>query len=228
MKVKQFLDDLVGTTTDVSVLLREACIVALFCILFFAPETFKNLLGRIGISKVSTAFGDIDVASAGGSVANINRGLSDSIAKLQEIQSTSSDGEAKDSVAKVTDYLKGLQQEAETTDESIKTTLVNQQAAAPAPTAKVSGYLFLGKADKDQLHWVGDGAKNVVPATLSPKLTVGEKFNVAIPAYLRDAPSGGKVIGVVRSNAQVQVLTAPTCTPAMAGGFFCWAKVQPL
>jgi hypothetical protein len=53
MKVKQFLDDLVGTTTDVSVLLREACIVALFCILFFAPETFKSLLSRIGIHRLS-------------------------------------------------------------------------------------------------------------------------------------------------------------------------------
>jgi hypothetical protein len=88
--------------------------------------------------------------------------------------------------------------------------------------------MFLGKVDKDQLHWVGDGAKNVVPTNLSPKLTVNEKFNVAIPAYLRDAPSGGKVIGVVRANGQVQVLAAPTCTHAIAGGFFCWAKVQPL
>ena len=64
MRIKEVLDDLVGTTTDVSVLLREACIVALFCMLFFAPDSFKSLLTRIGISKVSTVFGDIDVASA--------------------------------------------------------------------------------------------------------------------------------------------------------------------
>ncbi len=94
MNDKSLLHDLVGITTDVSVLLREICIVALFCLLFFAPVTFKSLLTRVGISKVPTLFGDIDVNGAAGTVATLNRGLSDTIERLQEIQSTFSDPQA--------------------------------------------------------------------------------------------------------------------------------------
>lgn len=227
MRIKELLDDLVGTTTDVSVLLREACIVALFCMLFFAPDTFKSLLTRIGISKVSTVFGDIDVASAGGTVANLNRGLKDSIDRLQQIQSTSNDPQATADVGKVTDYLKNLQQEAETTDQTIKTTIVNQAAAAPAAAMPKTGWLFAGNVDKDKQHWVGT-TTNVVPANLSPNLTVNEKFNAATTAYLRDNFTGGKVIGVVKANEQVQVMAQPQCVAAIAGGYFCWVQVQLL
>ncbi len=231
MKPKELLHDFVDITTDFSVLLREVCIVALFCLLFFAPDTFKSLLTRIGISKVSTVFGDIDVSSTGAAVANLNHGLSESIDRLQQIQSTSSDPQAKNDVSKVTDYLKGLQQQAQTADDSIKTTLVNQQAAAEqaAPhAAKASGWIFIGSVDKDQTHWTGETSKNVVPANLSPKLTVGQKFTLAATAYLRDAATGGKVTGVVRANQQVQVMTAPTCSASIAGGEVCWVKIQPL
>jgi hypothetical protein len=225
MGVKTRLDDMVGTTTDVSVLLREVCIVALFCLLFFAPDSFKSLLTRIGISKVSTVFGDIDVASAGGTVANLDRGLSDTIDRLTQIETTSTDPQAKADIGKVTDYLKSLQQEAQTTDESIKTTLATQAATDPAsaPAAK-TGWLFAGGVDKDMLHW--KNTKSVVPANLSPKLTVNEKFNVASPAYLRDNYSKGKVIGVLRTNTEVQVTAPPKCLDAMAGGYFCWVQVQ--
>lgn len=229
MKTKEILNDMVSITTDFSVLLRELCIVALFCLLFFAPDTFKSLLTRIGISKVSTVFGDIDVSNAGGAVSSLNHGLSESIDRLQQIQST--DPQAKSDVAKVTDYLKDLQQQAQTADDTIKTTIVNQQAAAEQASphlAKPPGWIFMGNVDKDQTHWTGDTSKNVVPANLPPKLTVGQKFNVATTAYLRDATVKGKVLGVVRANEQVQVTAAPTCTPSIAGGNTCWVKVQPL
>jgi hypothetical protein len=229
MKPKEALDDFVGITTDVSVLLREICIVALFCMLFFAPDTFKSLLTRIGISKVSTVFGDIDVSTAGGTVSTLNHGLAESIDRLQQIQSTSSDPLAKNDVAKVADYLKDLQQQAQTADETIKTSIGNQQAAAEQASphlAKPPGWIYLGNVDKDQTS--GDTSKNVVPASLSPKLTVGQKFNVAVTAYLRDSNVKGKVIGVVRANDQVQVAATPVCTASIAGGNVCWVKVQPL
>ncbi len=228
MKAKEVLDNLVGTTTDLSVLLREVCIVALFCLLFFAPDTFKTLLTRIGISKVSTVFGDIDVTAAGGTVASLNRGLKDSIDRLQQIQSTSSDPQAKNDVGKVADYLKGLQQEADTTDQTIKTSLANQEAASEQTSrlsGKKSGWLFAGNCDKDKLHWSSD---SVVPANLSPSLTVGEQFGVISTAYLRDNYSRGNVIGVVRKGAQVKVLAAPVCSTAISGGQYCWVQVQPL
>jgi hypothetical protein len=231
MKPKEVLDDCVGVTTDVSVLLRELCIVALFCLLFFAPDTFKSLLTRIGISQVSTAFGTIDVSSTGATVSNLNHGLTQSIDRLQQIQASATDPQAKSDVGQVTDYLKSLQQQAQTVDDTIKTTVVNQQAAAEkaAPhLAKPAGWLYMGDVSKDLTHWSGDTSKNVVPANLSPQLTVGEKFNAASTAYLRDAATGGKVIGVVRANDQVQVSAVPTCSASIAGGDVCWVKVQPL
>lgn len=231
MSTKDRLHDLVEISTDISVLFRELCIIALFVVLFFAPNTFRSLLTGLGISKVSTMFGDIDVSEASGTVANLNRGLSDSVARLQQIQSTSTDPQAKNDVAQVTQYLQGLQQEAQTADDSLKTKLVNQQAAAEQASpqvAKLSGWIFMGNVDKDQTHWTGDTSHNIVPASVSPKLTVNQTFSVANPAYLRDAPSKGKVVGVVKSNGAVQVQAAPICTPAISGGFFCSVKVQPL
>lgn len=226
MKLKEFLDDLVGASTDISVLLRELCIVALFCLLFFAPDTFKTLLTRIGISKVSTVFGDIDVASAaGGTVASLDRGLKDSIDRLGQIQSTSSDTQSKADVGKVADYLKSLQQEAETTDQTIKSSIVNQQAAAgtSAPAAK-TGWLFAGSTDRAMQHWAG--TSNVVPANVSPNFTVNEKFTTIGPGYLRDNFSKGKVIGVVRANTQLQVIAPPQWPESISGGHSCWLQVQ--
>jgi hypothetical protein len=224
------LHDFVGFTTDFSVLLREVCVVALFCLLFFWPDTFKSLLTRIGISKVTTVFGDIDVSDAGGTVANLNRGLGDTITRLQQIQS-SSDPKSKTDIQGVTDVLKDLQQQAQTTDDTIKTKMVSQQATADqTSTQKTPGWIFIGAVDKDKQHWMGTSP---VPSTLSPVLTVGEKFNLTATAYLRaTAPSGahatGKVIGVVRANQQVDVIAPPVCSSAISGGYFCWVEVQPL
>jgi len=228
LKTKELLDDLVGTTTDLSVLLREVCIVVLFCLLFFAPDTFKTLLTRIGISKVSTVFGDIDVTQAGGTVATLNRGLKDSIDRLQQIQSTSSDPQAKTDVGKVTDYLKGLQQEADVADQTIKTTLVAQQAVteqASPQSVKKSGWVFAGNYDKDKVHWASD---SLIPTNLPTALTVNQQFGVTNTAYLRDNYQKGNVIGVVRKGAQVKVTAAPVCSTAITGGAFCWVQIQPL
>ena len=124
------LHQLVEITTDISVLLRELCIVALFCLLFFSPGTFKSLLTGIGISKVSTVFGDIDVTEAGGTVATLNHGLADTVARLQQIQSTSTDPQAKEDLAQLTQSVQGLQQQAQTADDSLKTKIATQQTAA--------------------------------------------------------------------------------------------------
>jgi hypothetical protein len=132
-------------------------------------------------------------------------------------------------------YLNDLQQQAATTDATIKTALVAQQAtlAQTSPQiAKIPGWLLAGHVQKDKAHWFGDSIQNV-PNSLSPMLTIGEKVNVASIAYLRaDAPPGqhfaGKVIGVVPANAQVQVITNADYSNAIAGGYFLWVKVQPL
>jgi len=171
-------------------------------------------------------FGDIDVAStAGGTVATLNHGLKESIDRLGQIQSTASDPQAKADVGKVTDYLKNLQQEAETTDQTLKTTLVAQASsgATSTPTAK-TGWLYAGNTDKDKLHWMGTA--NVVPANVSPNLTVNEKFTTIASAYLRDNFSKGKVIGVVKANTQVQVIAPPQCPESISGGHSCWVQVQ--
>jgi hypothetical protein len=228
---KDRLHDLVEISTDVSVLLRELCIVALFVMLFFAPNTFKSLLTGLGISNISTPLGQISVAEASGTVADLNRGLTDSVALLQQIQSASTDPQAQSDVAKVTQSLQGLQQEAQTADDTLKTTLVNQQAAAEKASpaaAKLSGWIFMGNVDKDQEHWTGDTSRNIVPSSIPPKLTVNQTFSVANPAYLRDSPSKGKVIGVVKAGGAVQVQAAPVCSAAISGGYFCSVKVQPL
>lgn len=235
MSDKGAIHNFVGFTTDVSVLLRELCIVALFCLLFFAPNTFKALLTRIGISKISTPVGDIDVAGAGDTVSALNIGLSDSVERLQQIQGKLNDANGKSDIQSVADYLRSLQQEAVATDAAIKTNIASQQAtlAQSSPqSTKVPGWLFAGHVDEKEQHWSGEGAKNI-PNTLSPVFTVGEKFGVTSPAYLRsDAPSGShfgsKVIGVVPTNGQVEVVADPQYSHAIAGGNFVWLKVQPL
>ena len=191
MAEKRTFHDFVGLTTDVSVLLREICIVALFFLLFFWPAAFKSLLTRVGISQVTTPFGDIDVSDAGGTVATLNSGLQDSIERLQQIQSTVKDPRTNSDLQSITDKLKNLQQDAETTDETIKSNLVTRQATlekTSSQSVKNPGWLLAGHVDKDGLNWVGDSARKI-PATLSPKFTQGEQFSVTSPAYLRaDVP----------------------------------------
>jgi hypothetical protein len=131
----------------------------------------------------------------------------------------------------VTDVLKDLQQQAQTADETIKSTLVTQQAASgqTAPS-KVPGWIFLGSVHKDKQHRVGT---STVPSNLSPNLMLGEKFNLTTVTYLRATQpaanhAAGKVIGVVRANQQVDLMAAPMCQPTISGRYFCWVEVQPM
>jgi hypothetical protein len=228
----------VALSTDVFVLLREMFVVGLFGLLLFAPGIFKTLLTRVGISRLTTPIGDINVTEvkdAGNTVAGLNRGLTDSVARLQQIQGGLSDPKGRQDLQDVSNYLQNLQQQAQATDESIKTSLITQQASAEQTSpqsAQISGWLFLGHVDKDKLHWTGEGPKNVAP-TLSPVLTVGQRFAVSAPAYLHEnAPPGGhfggKVIGVVPAGTQVEVTAPPEYSSAIAGGFFLWANVRRL
>jgi len=229
------LHEAVGYTKDVAVLLREFCIVALCVLLFFFPATFKTLLGNAGIKTVPTPFGDIDVASTGDTVATINRGLSDNVACLQDLENKAKTPPANCDIPHVMSYLQELQQEAQSTDETLKASLAKQQTAAAESsptTAKPSGWLFAGQVDESKMHWSGEGPKNV-PASVSPVWTVNEKLTVTSSAYLHaDAPSGshfaGNVIYIVPSNSQVEVIADPQYSHAIAGGYFCWLKVQPL
>ena len=218
------LDNVVGITTDIFVLLREMCIVILFVLLLVFPLTFQSLLTRIGIKSVPTPFGDIDVADAGGTVSTLDRGLSDSVERLQQIQAKVSDASSKNDIQNVVTYLQGLEDQAQTTDDTIKTTLVAQQAAvakASPQAAKVSGWLLLGHVGPDKQQWTGTKGPKNVAATLSPVITVGEEFEVTSPAYLRDsAPAEehkkNKVVGVVTSG-QVKVTTLRrTAPPSLA------------
>jgi hypothetical protein len=223
----------VDLSTDVFVLLREVLIVGLFSLLLFAPGVFTSLLTRVGISKVPTIFGDIDVKDAGNTVSTLNRGLADSVVALQQIQNAPGEGNSKQELQKVTEYLQDLQQQAQVTDDNIKTSLSAQQSTLQqiSPQSKqLSGWLFLGHVNKDKTHWSSEGPKNVAP-TLSPVLVVGQRFTVAGPAYLHDdAPSGshfgGKVISVVPVGAQVEVMVPPEYSSAISGGFFLWVKVK--
>ena len=207
---------------------------ALLSVVFLAGA-FKSLLTRVGISHVTIPFGDIDVSDAGGTVATLNSGLQDSIERLQQIQSTVKDPRTNSDLQSITDKLKNLQQDAETTDETIKSNLVTRQATlekTSSQSVKNPGWLLAGHVDKDGLNWVGDSARKI-PATLSPKFTQGEQFSVTSPAYLRaNIPFRihfkGKVVYVVPANGRVKVIAGPDYSPAIAGGSFCWVKVQPL
>jgi hypothetical protein len=157
------------------------------------------------------------------------------VGRLQQIQDSVSDQRRKSDIQGVTQYLQSLQQQAQTTDETIKANVASRQATlerSSPQSAKTPGWLFAGQVDDDHLKWSGEGAKNV-PATASPVLKTGDKFTVTATAYLReDAPSGshfgGKVIGVVPASGQVEVIADPQYSHAIAGGYFLWVKVQPL
>jgi hypothetical protein len=235
MNDKNALHVFVGMTTDVAVLLRELCIVALFCLLVFWPDAVKSRLTRLGVSKVTTPVGEIDITGAGGTVANLNRGILDAISRLQQIQAAPNATHTGTELQPIIDYLKSFQQEAATTDETIKANLVTQQATSEQTSpqsTKTSGWLFVGHVSQDKLHWVGDIVQSVSNA-LSPTLASHETFNVTTTVYLRaDAAPGhhftGKVIGIVPANGQVQVISDPDYSSAIAGGWFLWVKVQPL
>ncbi len=223
----------VELSKDLFVLLREVSIVALFFLLLFMPATFKVLLGRVGISKVPTPFGDIDVKDTGETVSNLNRGITDSVARLQQIQGKTTDPAKKQELETLTSYLQDLQQQAHASDEQIKTKLASQQARlqqSSPQSVQSSGWLFLGHVDDSKLKWSGEGAKNIDP-TVSPALKAGDHFVLRAPAYLySDAPSGhhleGKIIGVFPAGTQVTVTAGPEYSHALAGGFFLWVKVS--
>jgi len=205
----------VEATKDLFVLLREGCIVTLFVLVLFMPKTFQKVLGRVGISKVTTPFGDIDVRNTGEKVASVSRGITDGVAVLQQLQT------------QITDPVK--KQDA---DADIKV-LVGQQAAAQvsAPqAAPAAGWVFLGHVDDSKQKWSGEGARNINPE-VSPALKAGDRFSITTAAYFySDAPSGhhleGTVAGVLPAGTQVQVIEDPQYSHALAGGDFLWVKVS--
>jgi Sec-independent protein translocase protein TatA len=226
MKIRELLDDLVSTSSDLAVLLRDLCIVVLVGMLLFAPGRFKSLLTELGVKQVSAMGFDIDVAStATETVSSLDRGLNTSVDAAQKIQATVTDPQAKKDVGDLVEYLKTMQQDAQTTDTKIKTSLVAQAASGDTsvPAAK-TGWLFAGMTDKDMQRWTG--TTSVVPPNVSPKFTVNEKFITATSAYVRDNFSKGKVIGVVKANTQVQVIAPPQCPVSLGGGHSCWIQVQ--
>lgn len=225
MKIKELLDDLVSTTSDVAVLLRDLSIVALLGLLLFAPGRFKSLLTELGVKQVSAMGFDIDVANtATDTVSNLDHGLNTSVDAAQKIQATVTDPQAKKDVGELVDYLKNMQQDAQTTDAKIKTSLVAQASSGDTsvPAAK-TGWIFAGSTDKDNLRWT---SATVVPATVSPNMTVNQQFVTTAPAYLRDNFKKGKIIGVVKASTQLQVIAPPQCLLSIGGGHSCWIQVQ--
>ena len=222
----------VEATKDLFVLLREGCIVTLFVLVLFMPKTFQKVLGRVGISKVTTPFGDIDVRNTGEKVASVSRGITDGVAVLQQLQTQITDPVKKQKLQDLTTSLTGLQQQAHDADADIKV-LVGQQAAAQvsAPqAAPAAGWVFLGHVDDSKQKWSGEGAKNI-SSEESPALKTGDRFTIATAAYLySDAPSGhhleGTVAGVLPAGTQVQVIEDPQYSHALAGGDFLWVKVS--
>jgi len=225
MKFKELLEYLVSTSSDLAVLLRDLCIVLLVGMLLFAPGRFKSTLTDLGVKQVSAMGFDIDVAStATDTVNNLNHGLNTSVDAAQKIEATVSDPQAKKDVGDLVAYLKNMQQDAQTTDAKIKTSLVAQAASGDTsvPAAK-TGWVFAGSTDKDNLHWT---STTVVPAGVSPNLAVDQKFVTTAASYLRDNFEKGKIIGVVRASTQVQVIAPPRFPGSLGGGHSCWLQVQ--
>lgn len=225
MKMKELLDDLVSISSDLAVLLRDLCIVALIGMLIFAPARFKSMLTDIGIKQVSAMGFDIDVAStATDTVSNLDHGLNTSVDAAQKIQASVTDPQAKKDVGDLVDYLKSMQQDAQTTDTKIKTSLVAQASSGDTsvPSAK-TGWVYAGSTDKENLHWT---SATVVPSGVSPNVTVNQQFVTTTAAYLRDNFKKGKIIGVVKASTQVQVLAPPQCLVSLGGGHTCWIQVQ--
>lgn len=225
MKIKELLDDLVTIASDLAVLLRDVCIVALVGMLFFAPARFKSMLTDIGITQVSAMGFDINVAgTATDTVNDLDHGLNTSVDAAQKIQATVTDPQAKKDVGDLVEYLKSMQQDAQITDTKIKTSLVAKAASGdPSVPAAKTGWVFAGSTDKDKLHWT---STTVVPAGVTPALTVNQKFVTTAAAYLRDNFDKGKIIGVVRASTQVQVIAPPQCPVSIGGGHTCWLQVQ--
>lgn len=225
MKIKELLDDSVSIASDLAVLLRDVCIVALICMLFFAPGRFKSLLTELGISQVSAMGFDINVANTATDAVNtLDHGLNTSVDAAQKIQATVTDPDAKKAVGDLVDYLKNMQQDAQTTDTTIKTSLVARAASGDSsvPAAK-TGWLYAGITDKDMQHWT---STTVVPAGVTPNITVNQKFVTAAATYLRDNFHKGKIIGVVKESTQVQVIAPPQCPVSLGGAHSCWLQVQ--
>ena len=203
------------------ILIAAAVEAVILCVIGVSQTTFTPL---IAFCIAAMGF-DIDVANtATDTVSNLDHGLNASVDAAQKIQSTVADPQAKKDVGDLIEYLQSMQQDAQTTDTKIKTSLVAQAASGDAsiPAAK-TGWIFAGSTDKDNLHWT---RTVVVPAGVSPNLTVNQQFVTTTAAYLRDNFKKGKIIGVVKASTQVQVIAPPQCLLSLGRGHSCWLQVQ--
>lgn len=227
------MHNLVSLTTDISVLLREVAVVVLFVMLFFYPSAFKNLLVGIGINKVETPVGEIDLTQIGGNVSALNQGLSDGLDALKQVQSKLRDPAASGEIQTVIDSLQQLQQPAQDADTDIKSKVAAQQSArgGSATSTKLVGWLLCGRLDSSQQQWTGKAPGPIEKVPLP--LKVGDILTVTKEAYLRaDAPPGkrfesGKIVGVVQPPGQVRVEEVPEQFPkTVAGTYLAWVRVQ--
>jgi hypothetical protein len=213
----------------------------IFLFLFYT-SLFKNFATNLGITKVDVAGVEVTLAQSGDQtkkaaeqVAQVKQQLDSVGEQLQQLKKDPKASNIGDKVSSLTATVQTLQDQTETADQTLRSSLLNQQqilkeVAPQTPSPDTTGWLFLGQVNEEKQEWFGEGAKNA-PSTLDPVIKQGTRFTLPRTAYLYgDAATGhhfeGSILSALPAGPQVEVLAGPDYSHAIRGGYFIWEKVK--
>jgi len=226
---------------DILALGKDFAIVLFVVLFLFWGSFLRDKLGALGISKL----GPIELGEVQKSNAQSKAAASQVDAlqqKLADIESRLTDVDphnpsAPTQIAALKGEIGALKSQATSAEESLKTSLLSQQAiiqkAAPQ-LAETVGWMYAGQIDELKRSWAGIGARNISPVPPSPDFHPGQIFTVTSDVYLHSSPPGGSwhtqgdVAGVLKQGDRVQVVELDTSSHAKTGGWFVWLRVKHL
>lgn len=228
----------------------KALFFSILLLLLFVPPLTKRILKAYGlqIAEVSSKNGVVlkqieqsqqDAKTAGTAIASNQQQLSQVQENLQSILGQIKDNKLKEQLTAAIQIVDKAVANNSQAASSVSSTIVNQsqayQAATPAsaPTSKDSleeseGWLYLGRVDPSQQHWLESGPLSVFPALLP--LSQGQTLVVAGPALIHgDAASGqhanAPVVGALAKNSKLLIESVDP-SHARNGDWFIWVRVK--
>lgn len=237
---------------DATTVVRDLCILALFIGLVFFPRSLNSVLNAAGFSQISAAGvtwksqveqAASQNAAAGKETTNAAAGMQEVKAKLQTIVS-GKDPAGAAAAREALQTLDGTLTSIDNASRTITSSFLAQQAllqsaapaqdsagkqAAVAQGAGLSGWVYLGEADKEHAHWITPPQPKIDAPT--PVLKVGDTITLTDDLFVRADKGANQIfnqaptLGAVRAGSTAKVLEVRP-SHALNGGDFLWVKIQ--
>jgi hypothetical protein len=209
--------------------LREVLVLGFLIAVIGCPEDVREYAKRLGINKVPTPLGDVELAETRALATSLSASVQETADAAQTLKEASATVPAsvRPRLESAAVRLRETSRQLAVGDSTVKETILKLSREQPELAAK-SGWLFAGHVDESRASWTRGQPQNIAPA--GPRFRRGDDVTVTRATYLRaesDNPrhNVAPVMGVLPEGARVEV-DSVDYSHALRGGWFVWLKVR--